>query len=113
MTMTKYQLNLLRIYARCRQSSALSQAVRATYPQSVSLLLVTGALFGYCLWRGWPSVGWMYFGIFLGVFLRDARGVLRFCRNWPVLAEIIDWDRVSEILKESDDVAAAKSAEGQ
>jgi hypothetical protein len=45
------------------------------------------------------SVAWVCIGIFVGAFLRDVRAILVFCRNWPVLAEIIDWEGVSEILK--------------
>ena len=111
--MTKYQLKILKFYARCRHTSALSQAVRASILQGAILLLFTGAGFAFFQWGGWPTVAWVYFGIFVSAFLRDVRAILVFCRNWPILVAFIDWERVSEILKESDDRAGSKGMEGQ
>ena len=57
-------------------------------------------------------MAWVYFGIFVGAFFRDVRAILVFCRNWPVLVAIIDWGRVSEILKEPAKANAASGVDG-
>lgn len=52
MTPTKYQLKVLKFYARCYDSTPLSQGVRVFALQWVILLLATGACFAFFLWGG-------------------------------------------------------------
>ena len=94
MTPTKYQQKVLKFYARCRDSRPLYEGFRASVPQWILLGLVSTFAFWFFTWGGWPSVAWVYLGAFIGVFLRDIRAVLVFQRNWPVLLEIINWDRL-------------------
>ena len=44
------------------------------------------------------AVGWGFFGLCLGAFLRDVGYYQVSRRTWPLTRELIDWKRVQELI---------------
>ena len=48
------------------------------------------------------KAGWLYIGIAVGAFCRDIGCFIGVVRSWPVYKEIINWQRVSELLESNE-----------
>jgi len=106
MTLTKIQLRLLKNYERFRADSLTVSGIIRTCFLSW-LLLLGGGAFGFWVATeaGIPAVGWLVVGMCAGAFLRDIGRFQVLFRTWPVLQEIISWERVRELIQTHDNAA--------
>ena len=66
-------------------------------------LLIIAVLGGVILLTpGFEKAGWLYIGLAVGAFCRDIGRFIGVVRSWPVYQEIINWQRVSELLESND-----------
>ena len=56
---------------------------------------------GFYLWGGWPIASGFFAGMVLATFLRDVGWFRRIVGSWPLTREITDWERVDELLTQS------------
>jgi hypothetical protein len=102
MKVTGQQLTLLKFYQKHQEKPlTLMDGVRQFWLLWFGLLFVTAAGLGF-IDAGWPAVGWVFIGVTIGSFLRDLKRILSMILAWPVLREIIDWDRVRELLRDAE-----------
>lgn len=47
-----------------------------------------------------PGLAWWCIGFGIGTIVGDIRYVVSAARNWPLVAEVTDWDRVSQLAAE-------------
>ena len=99
MKLTRLQFKLLKFYAKYETKPlTLFSIIRPFWILWLLLLLVAGAGRWY-MWAGWPAVGWLFIGASIGAFGRDVNRILSLFRTWPVLHEIINWQRLRELLQ--------------
>lgn len=68
-----------------------------------ALLLILGAISCVALLvPGLEAAGYLLIGMILGAFFRDIGRYRAIVRVWPVYREIINWQRVSELLDPSE-----------
>ena len=106
MKLTKIQLRLLRQYEKFRAGSpTVSGIIRACWLSW--LFLLGGAAFGFWVTTaaGMSAVGWFTIGMCAGAFLRDIGRFRVLFRTWPVLREVISWERVRELIQTHDNAA--------
>ncbi len=66
-------------------------------------LLIIGVLGLLLLFTpGFECAGWLWIGLVAGAVFRDIGRFRGIVRVWPVYREIIDWQRVKELLKTDD-----------
>jgi hypothetical protein len=96
---TKRQLLLLKFYAKYETKPlTFFSIVRLFWLYWLLLLIPIG--FGYFfIWGGWPEVGWIFIGVSVGAFLRDINRIIALFRTWPVTHQVINWQRVKELLE--------------
>jgi hypothetical protein len=63
-------------------------------------LCAIGCIFAFT--SGLSSLGWWVIGMAVGAFSRDIGRFRLFVRVWPVYKEIINWQRVTELLESSE-----------
>ena len=56
------------------------------------------------------AFGWLIVGLALGAILGDVGRLQVLLRTWPVLHEVIRWERVAELLNSDEKSGANKSA---
>jgi len=67
------------------------------------VLLLVPLVAGYWLiGAGCPPLGWMFIGMTIGASLRDVNRILSLFRTWPVIHEIINWQRLGELIRGSE-----------
>ena len=109
MKLTKIQLAWLRQYEKFRAGSpTVSGIIRACWLSW--LFLLCGAAFGFLVTNevGSPAVGWLVIGMCAGAFLRDIGRFQVLFRTWPVLREVISWERVRELIQTHESAAQPK-----
>ena len=63
------------------------------------LLAILVAALGFCLWQlGLPSLSLVALGFGIGGILADCGWIVTGHRLWPVILEVTDWNKVSELL---------------
>ena len=98
MRITKLQFNVLRVWLRYHVSGyGIGQWFRTCW-KSWLLLAVMAAWSGYFVVPFSPGVGWGFFGLCLGTFLRDIGYYQISRRAWPVTDQLIDWGRAQEFV---------------
>src|SRR5438445_13674063 len=96
---TKRQLMLLRFYSKYQTQPLTMLGIVRTF-WFLWLLLLVPLVAGYWLnGAGYAELGWMFVGMTIGAFLRDVNRILSLSRTWPVLQEIINWQRLGELIK--------------
>ncbi len=106
MTLTKIQLKLLKNYERYHADSLTVSGIIRTCLLSWLLLLVSAAIgFWATTAVGVPAAGWLVVGMCAGAFLRDIGRFQVLFRTWPVLREVISWERVRELIQTHDKAA--------
>jgi hypothetical protein len=99
MKLTKLQKKTLEFFHSCRSKPpTIGRQLGFNWFAWVPLLVVgvLGCL--VLLTPGFEKVGWLWVGLIAGAFARDIgrfRGVVSV---WPVYKEIINWQRVSDLL---------------
>lgn len=61
---------------------------------------------GFSLWRGWPIASGFFAGMVLATIIRDIGWYHRLVQTWPLQREVTDWNRVTQLLEQSDGSAA-------
>jgi len=56
----------------------------------------------FLIFAGAPAFGWGYLGFCLGTLLRDITYFRLGRRNWPVMLDVINWDRVQQLVNAHD-----------
>lgn len=108
MKLTKYQFNVLRLWLHYYHSGySFDQWMRRSW----KALLVLGVLLGisiFLILAGVPVIGWAYLGFFFGTLLRDLTYYRLGRRNWPLLLEIVNWDRAQQLVDAHDKPVTAQ-----
>jgi hypothetical protein len=96
---TKLQLKVLKFYANY-ETKPLT-LLNILYPFRIQwVLLILIAVAGrWYIWAGWPQASWILIGLSIGAFLRDIARIQILYRTWPVLHEIINWERVKDLMQ--------------
>ena len=101
MKLTKRQLKLLKFYAKYQTKPLTLFSIIRPFWIMWLLLLIPLAAGCWCIWAGWPAIGWVLIGASIGAFLRDLNRILSLFCTWPVLHEIINWERLEELIQTS------------
>jgi hypothetical protein len=107
MKLTKSQLKFLRAWLLFYHSGfTFGQWFRLNWKVLLFLavLLVCSAL----LITAIPLVGGILFGFYLGTALRDITYFRIARRRWPVVLDIVNWDRVQQLVDAHDKPAGQK-----
>jgi len=101
MKLTKLQLKLLKFYAKYQTEPHTLFKIMCAFWLAWLLLLIP-PIFGWFYIRvGLPALGWVFIGASIGAFLRDVNRILSLFRTWPMLHEIINWERLVEMLQDN------------
>jgi hypothetical protein len=98
MNLTKLQLKLLNFYAKYQTKPLSLFNIVCAFWLAWLLLLLVPTVGCWYIWAGMPALGWVFIGISIGAFLRDVSRILSLFRTWAVIHEIINWERVRELL---------------
>lgn len=99
MKLTKLQFKLLKFYAKYQTKPLTLFCIVPPFWIPWLLLLVVAGAGCWYMWAGWPAVGWLFVGASIGAFLRDWNRILSLFRTWPVIHQIIDWQRLAELIQ--------------
>lgn len=65
------------------------------------LWMVAATVTAYCGFAiGVPGLAWWGIGFFIGATMRDIEYVVSAVRNWPLVAAVTDWAKVSKLAAE-------------
>ena len=109
--MTRYQLRILKLYARFQQQpisvlTYLRLNAKSYVVQLIAFVVLTIPVYA---WYGMVSIAFMA-SIFAATVLRDVGHFRRAAMIWPAWQQVIDWDKVNAILAESEARVATKGA---
>ena len=98
MKLTKYQLKVLLLWLRYHEFGyGFEQWIRVNWRAWLILgLLLPVSIF--LIVAGAPAFGWAYLGYFLGVFLRDITYFRLGRRNWSLMLDVVNWNRVQQLV---------------
>jgi hypothetical protein len=100
MKLTKRQHRYIKALLRSRDmGSTLGLWLQARW-KSWTVLAIFCSLAAFVFASFSLAICWVYFGLWLGCFLRDIGHFQAAKRMWPVTREIVDWKRVSELDEE-------------
>ena len=108
MKLMRLQLKVLRVWLRYHSSGyGIGQWFRTCWK---SWLILVGmiAFSYYFIVPAVPAVGWIYFGVCLGAFIRDIGYYQVSRRTWPLTDRVIDWKQVQELVDTHDKPMAEK-----
>jgi hypothetical protein len=98
MKLNRLQLKVLRVWLRYHASGyGIGQWLRTCW-KSWLVLAVMAAWSYYFVVPVYSGVGWTFFGLCLGGFLRDIGYYQVSRRTWPVTDKLIDWERAQELV---------------
>ena len=100
MKMTKLQRKTLQFFDLFRsETPTVGRQLRFNWFAWIPLLII--ALLGLLLLftPGFECGGWLWIGLVAGAFFRDIGRFRGLVRVWPVYREIINWQRVKELLE--------------
>jgi hypothetical protein len=102
MKLTAFQLKTLRAFNRFRnQSSTLGRLIALNWSTCLRLVII-GAV-GYAVTLVLlPVAGWIIIGIAAGSLCRDIARFRGTVRSWAVYKEIINWQKVTDLMDECD-----------
>jgi len=102
MKLTRHQFKVLRVWLRYHQAGyGVGQWLQSCWKP----WLILGALGIWSYYFVVPcsaAVGWSFFGICIGAFLRDIGHYQVGRRFWPVTDRVIDWKQVQELVDSQD-----------
>jgi hypothetical protein len=103
MKLTKLQKKTLQFFHSCR-SEPPTVGRQLSFNWFAWLLLLIIAALGcvVLLTPGFANAGWLWIGLVAGAFGRDIGRYRGIVRVWPVYREIINWQKVSELLESSE-----------
>jgi hypothetical protein len=107
MKLTKYQLKVLRAWLRYYHSGYGFDKWLGINWKLMIFLVVMLAL-ALVIATAVPVVGWTCFAFYLGTLLRDITYFRLGRRNWPVMLDVVNWDRVQQLVDTHDKPAENK-----
>ena len=103
MQLTKGQRRNLELYATYRSAPpTFWQLLRVNLPRLAFMALLVVLLYVLAPTAGTEWLALMVTGLFLGVLVRDIGRFWQFVRMWPVLAAVLDWQRIDRLLNNPD-----------
>src|SRR5687767_3610836 len=102
MKLTRNQIAALRMYLRYHTGGwSLAPCLRANWRRWLLFILLAAGT-GWCAAQTWPWAGGLAVGICAGALLRDIERLQVSYRTWPVVEEITNWQKVTELLEAYD-----------
>lgn len=98
MKLTKYQLKVLHVWLRYYHFGYSFDQWFRGYRKMMLILIILLAISIFLIWAGAPAFGWGYLGLCLGTVLRDITYFRLGRRTWPVMMDIINWDRAQQLV---------------
>jgi hypothetical protein len=103
MKLTRLQRKTLQYFHAFRsESPTVGRQLSFNWVAWLPLLVVAVLGCIVLLAPGFENVGWLWIGLVVGAFFRDIGRYRGIVRVWPVYQEIINWQRVSELLESSE-----------
>jgi|SRR6185312_14080086 len=97
MKLTKYQLKFLRAWLHYYHfGCTFSQWFRLSW--KVLLFFAVMLVFSILIATAIPMIGWVCFAFYLGTVLRDFTYFRLGRRRWPVVLDVVNWDRVQQLV---------------
>jgi hypothetical protein len=102
MKLTRLQFKVLRVWLRYHSSGyGIAQWMRSCWKSWLFLGVMCAWSFYFVVPVSAP-VGWGFFGLLVGAFLRDIGYYQVSRRTWPVTERVIDWKQVQELVDSHD-----------
>ena len=101
MSLTNTQVQMLKALLRNKDSApSIASHFKAQWkmPAALALLTLGGATFFF--FDGWHWLSLLLVGYYVGALERDFQWVGKSVAAWPLSRDIINWERVSHLLKE-------------
>ena len=99
MQLTKSQRRNLELYVTYRSTPpTFWQLFRQNLPRFAFMALLVVLLYVFAPTGGTEWLALIVTGLFLGVLARDIVRFWQFVRMWPVLADVLDWQRIGRLL---------------
>jgi hypothetical protein len=102
---TKSQLQLLKFYAKYETKPLTVFGIVRSFWLAWMLLALAAVLSYSYVTAGWSVAGWLLLGGCAGAFLRDVGRIISFFGTWPVMREIINWKRLTELSQDHEEDA--------
>ncbi len=100
MKLTKLQRKTLEFFHSFRTAPpTIGRQLRFNWFAWLPLLIIAVLGVIVLLTPGLANAGWLWLGLVVGAFLRDIGRFRQLVRVWPIYKEIINWQRVSELLE--------------
>jgi len=107
MKLTIYQLKFLRAWlSYYRFGCTFNQWFRLSWKVLLffAVMLACSILIALVV----PMVGWVCFAFYLGTVLRDFTYFRLGRRRWPVVLDVVNWERVQQLVDSQDQTLAPK-----
>jgi hypothetical protein len=111
MKLTKRQFKLLKFYSKYQTEPLTLFKIARAFWLAWILLLLAPAFGWWYIQAGLPALGWVFVGTGIGAFLRDINRILSLFFTWPVLHEIINWERLEFLIQEKEKYDAKSPTE--
>lgn len=106
MSLSRQQQEAVKAYLSMRQQApTLQQMLRQRRGRQLAALLLAAAGAAGLAWTGHPVLAGFLAGAFLGIWLAALGQAQRFLDIWPLLRQLLDWDRVEAAQRGELDVA--------
>ena len=99
MKINKSQKTLLHYLIGCKDSGpSLLRQYKLCWKCNLALLFIVILLLSLDLKWGFSNQSFVFYGFVLGAFVRDLAMIRRHKINWEVNKEIIDWNKVNDLI---------------
>ena len=103
MKLTKLQKKTLQFFNLFRaEPPTIVGQLRFNWFAWLPLLIIAVLGCVVLLTPGFENAGWLWIGLVVGAFFRDIGRFRGLVRVWPVYKEIINWQRISELLESNE-----------
>jgi hypothetical protein len=103
MKLTKLQKKTLQFFNLFRtEPPTIGRQLRFNWFAWLPLLIIAVLGCVVLLTPGFENAGWLWIGLVVGAFFRDIGRFRGLVRVWPVYKEIINWQRISELLESNE-----------
>jgi hypothetical protein len=101
MELTRMQYGVLRTYQKWRKRPPTYASLIPGVMKPLSLGAVNCAVAALaCYLIGISSFGWLFLGLWIGLFLNECARIRSIPRAWSVLSHVLDWARVDRAVAE-------------
>lgn len=114
MPLTALQRSVLERYRSFRESPPTLWRLMALSSRNLAILFIVvsvGSIFLYL--EASESASWLIAGFGVGAFLRDFGSFRTGVRIWPVIARVLDWQKIDDLLAGREVVDSPDRTEGQ